>query len=88
MLVSTADKSRQPIFPEFSSSSQWPWTLLIVVSEARRILSYFELPEKAHPPKAIWHSPTKCADFIRTAMDLKNPSDQQFLEFNDSEVET
>jgi hypothetical protein len=58
----------------------------MIIMEARRILSFFQLPKASQPPKAIWHSSEKCANFIEAS--FKNPGqDKQYLEFNDSEVE-
>lgn len=59
------------------------------MAEARRILSYFELPKKAQPPKSIWHSVKKCTDFVEKNLnpgDKKN-SDGGYLEFSDKEIE-
>lgn len=87
MLVQTADHTNQPIFPEYQSPTEWPWTLSIVVGEARRILEFFKLPTKAQPPKAIWHSSEKCAEFVRKALDVTNAERPMMLEFSDSEIE-
>jgi len=58
-----------------------------MIAEARRILSYLaNLPKKAQPPKAIWHSQDKCAEFIETNMKLESgDQNEQFLEFEDEE---
>lgn len=61
-----------------------------MVSETRRILSYLKnLTEDQQPPKSIWHSQKKCADFIERAMKVntKGTGASQFLEFADKELE-
>jgi hypothetical protein len=87
-MVQTADQSNQPLFEEYISPTQWPWSLQLMVSEARRILSYIQnLPKKAMPPKSIWHSSTKCAEFIETNMNPDNLNKQTFLEFEEPEIQ-
>lgn len=63
-MVAVADRSNQPIFPQWKTPYEWPWVITTMVSEARRILSYYELPDDHRPPKSIWHSAEKCSDFI------------------------
>lgn len=86
-MVDMADTSHQSIFPEFASPTQWPWTLGILVSESRRIISYHrELPDKDRPPKSIWHSYKKCAEWIENRMNPDKKAGGSF-EFIENEVE-
>lgn len=61
-MVAIADKSNQPIF--HGIPNEWPYPLLYLVTESRRIMSYFEIPEEGRPPKSLWHSPDKCEKWI------------------------
>lgn len=55
--------------------------------EARRILSYFEhLTEEQRPPKSLWHSRKKSADWIE-AHKPGGAGGSSSLFFKDSEVE-
>lgn len=51
---------------------EWPYPLVILMTEARRILSYYEMPEEGQPPKSLWHSPDKCNDWIKRYFDKDN----------------
>ena len=87
-LVAAADKSGQPIFSKWSSPSDWPADVSYCVMEARRILSYFEnLQEEQRPPKAIWHSRLKCAEWIEDHQPGQGSGGSGKLWFKDSEVE-
>lgn len=86
-MVAGADHSNQPLFSEYISPTDWPWTITILVSEARRIISYFEIPEDKRPPKSLWHSPTKCNDWIKKAFDVKDKGGQGIMSFDDAERE-
>lgn len=86
-MVATADHSNQPLFSKYRSPTDWPWTLSYVVGEARRILSFFEhLPSEQRPPKSLWHSRQKCADWIDQHKPGEDP-DKGKLFFNPNEVE-
>ncbi len=86
--MQTADSSNQPIFPEYRSPTEWPWAVNLMVAEARRILSYLtNVPKKALPPKAIWHSPDRCAEFIEEHMKFDSNENEQFIEFQDDEMQ-
>jgi hypothetical protein len=37
---------------------------MLLVSEARRIISYQKLTDDVMPPKEIWHSAKKCGEWI------------------------
>lgn len=85
--MAAADHSGQPIFSKWRSPTDWPWDITFVVGEARRILSYFQnLPESQRPPKSIWHSRAKCADWIDEHQPGKD-ADSGKLYFNPNEVE-
>lgn len=59
---------------------------MVVVSEARRILSYHEhLTEEQRPPPSLWHSVRKCTEYI----DAHRPGrgGDPSLTFADHEVE-
>jgi hypothetical protein len=68
-MVAVADQSNQPVFKDYPTPWEWPWPIHTLVHEARRILSYFEIPEDKRPPRSIWHSPDKCSDWIKKAFD-------------------
>ena len=85
-MVQTADHSNQPIFSGYKSPTDWPWAISLAVGEARRILSYISnVPPKAMPPKALWHSPKKCKEYIDAHLD--STASPGMLEFAESEVE-
>lgn len=59
-----------------------------MVAEARRILSYMELPEEQQPPESIWHSSGKCREWIKQHNPFaKDKMGSGMLEFDDSQVE-
>lgn len=84
-MVASADRSNQPIFPMWDTPYNWPWPITILVSEARRIISYFEIPEKMRPPKSIWHSPDKCHKWIEDQYDPDKKGKSGELTFDDYE---
>lgn len=87
-MVQDADQSNQPILSKYVSPSDWPWTFSIVVSEARRILSYLNnAPEDARPPEQLWHSAVKSMKWIKEHMDPKNKEKGGMWEFKETEVE-
>lgn len=86
-MVAIADHSKQPIFSKYKSPNDWPWPITTLVVEARRILSYFEIPEDKRPPQAIWHSPDKCSKWIKKAFDPKEKGSGGGLNFEDFERE-
>jgi hypothetical protein len=59
-----------------------------VVQEARRIAMMVEnLPEEQLPPESLWHSPQKCAQWIKDHPLGGKQNSGGFLEFKDTEVE-
>lgn len=70
---------------------EWPSAVVTFVTEARRILSYItQLPEDQQPPKAYWHSPKKCSQWIKdhaANADGRNRSKSNMLDLDDLEVE-
>ena len=89
VMVQTADQTNQPVFPEYASPTDWPWTLSLMVGESRRILSYIQnLPKSSMPPQSIWHSPTKCSDYIDEHMAaMTDPKRRELLEFEEPEIQ-
>lgn len=86
-MVMVADHSNSPIFSDYPTPPHWPWTLQTLVLEARRIISYFELPEDKRPPKSLWHSAEKCSKWIEKAFDSKGGGKSEVLTFDDAERE-
>jgi hypothetical protein len=86
-MVAAADASNQPLFSKWVSPTDWPYTLAYVVGEARRILSYHSnLTEEQRPPKSIWHSRKKCADWIDEHMPGRESAGGN-ITFNPNEIE-
>lgn len=53
------------MFPHWSSPYEWPEAVMIFVTEARRILSYYKnYGDQQRPPRSIWHSQKKCEKWI------------------------
>lgn len=86
-MVAVADRSNQPIFKDYPTPWEWPWPIAILVMEARRIISYFEIPEDKRPPRSIWHSADKSSEWVKKAFDIKGEGggDNAFLNFDDAE---
>lgn len=57
-----------------------------MVSEARRILQYYELPKQQQPPPAIWHSVHKCNKWIEEHMPGQDSSNGM-IELDESEIQ-
>lgn len=84
--MQAADHSNQPIFGEYRSPSEWPWPLALAVSEARRVISYFEhLSKEQQPPAALWHSAVKCNKWIEEHQPGKGAS-TGMIELDESDM--
>ncbi len=86
-MVEAADHSNQPIFPQYKTPYDWPWTINVLVSEARRIISYYKhLPDEQQPPRSIQHSAIKSRRWIENHMPGKK---QEYgnIAFDEHEVE-
>lgn len=79
------------MFPGLGSTYEWPSDVQMFVTEARRILSYYQhLGEQQRPPKSIWHSTKKCEKWIKDHDPFKKDGDKSggsALDINDWERE-
>lgn len=65
-----------------------PWDLAYVVAEARRCISYIQnLPGDMQPPRSLWHSRRKCAEWIENHQPGKESDSGGHFVFSDNERE-
>lgn len=57
------------------------------MAEARRIISYYELPERVQPPKSIWHSYEKCKKWIDDHWSADSDKGKGTLDFGEDDIE-
>lgn len=87
-MVSAADHTNQPIFSEWVSPADWPWPIMVMVDEARRILSYFEhLPKSQQPPKSLWHSVYKCNKWIEEHSPLNDKPGGGMIQLSEDDIQ-
>lgn len=86
-MVAVADRSNSQMFSGYQTPFEWPWVITTLVSDARRILSYFEIPDDKRPPQSIWHSPDKCSEWVKKAFDVKGAGKPNEMTFDDVERE-